>query len=274
MTPKRAAWIAAAVASAPVVLFVWSAANSSPDHEQIEQFIFGAIVLATPLAIAAAVIGHRFAAAAHGDDAPDRFLRLATAGLSESCGDWGAAMRAELASIDDPRDRRRFAIGCAIAALRTCTGRQPLFIAIGMGVLLAAATFAVSRASLASGREGIMDFTLLWPPVVLFATAFIAALAARSFRSGLISGLLALTAVLIGVLAVSMAEAAHWYEVAGVYLMDGDYPQEGLDRLDAILDPVTPSFVVFHLVIWGPWPVLGAAAGSWRRHRAAKPLAE
>jgi hypothetical protein len=45
--------------------------------------------------------------------------------------------------------------------------------------------------------------------------------------------------------------------------MDGDAPSGGLERLDAILDPVRPTFEVVHVLIWAPGPVLGAAAGSW-----------
>jgi hypothetical protein len=89
-------------------------------------------------------------------------------------------------------------------------------------------------------------------------------LATRSFRTGLVVGWIALLAGLIGMLGASIVEAAHWYDVGGVYLLDGDNPREGLDRLGEVLDPVGPTFVFFRLSFWAPWVVLGAAAGSMR----------
>jgi hypothetical protein len=142
-------------------------------------------------------------------------------------------------------------------------GRGPWLVAIGVGVLFAVGTFAASRGSLAGARAGILGFTLLWPALVLFAVAFGTAMVTRSFRAGLVTGALAFLAGLVAMLAVSMAEAAHWHDVARVFLMDGDAPSGGLERLDAVLDPVSPMFVVLHVLIWAPWAVLGAAAGSW-----------
>jgi len=50
-------------------------------------------------------------------------------------------------------------------------------------------------------------------------------------------------------------------------VMDGDAPRGGvaLTTTDAIRDPVAPFFLLAFLLIWTPWPVLGAAAGSWLR---------
>jgi hypothetical protein len=271
MSPRRAATIAAVVASAPVALFVWSMTEGSVDSHRIEQFIVGFAILAAPLVTAAVVIVYRLVATARGRDIPERLLSVATAGLRGPRGDWGAAMRAELACIDDPSERRRFAVGCSVTVLRSCTGRGPLFVAIAMGTLFAVGTLSASRATLAGGRGGIMGFTLIWPAVVIFATTFVMALTTRSFRTGLLSGALALVTGLVGFFAVAMAEAARWYEVAGVHLMDGDYPRGGgLERLDAILDPVAPGFVLIHLLIWAPSPVLGATLGSLFRRRVAK----
>jgi hypothetical protein len=177
-------------------------------------------------------------------------------------------MRAELASIDDPRERRRFALGCTLAALRTGTGPGPWLISAGVGIVFAAGTLVASRAALAGGRAGIMGPAIAWPPLVLFAVALITSRATRSFRIGFVAGGLALLAGLIGMLVVSMVEAARWHDVAGVFLVDGDYPTGGLERMDAILDPIAPTFVAIYVLIWTPWPVLGAAVGSWSRSRA------
>jgi hypothetical protein len=156
-----------------------------------------------------------------------------------------------------------------VPALRAGRGRGPWLVAVGTGILFAVGTYAASRATLAGGRGGIMGHTLVLPIPVLFALALVVALVTRSFRSGLVTGGLAVVAGLVGMLAIAMVEAARWFDVAGVYLLDGDAPEGGLDRLDAVLDPVAPPFVLFHLLIWTPWPVLGAAAGSWLRRGAA-----
>jgi hypothetical protein len=137
-------------------------------------------------------------------------------------------------------------------------------VAIGAGVFFAVGTLAASRASLAGGRGGIMAFTLPAPIVILFILTFVTALTTRSFRTGLVVGWIALLAGLVGMMAASVVEAAHWHDVAGVYLLDGDSPKEGLDRLGAVLDAVAPRFVFFHLSLWVSWAVLGAAAGSAR----------
>jgi hypothetical protein len=269
MTPARAAWITAAVISGGVSLVVLVATTDNPieDGGRILQFVFAMSLLGAPLAVAGAVIAHIFVGASHGRDLPERLLRLATAGLRGSRDEWGAAMRAELESIEDPKERRSFAIGCTMTALRTGTGRGPWVIAICVGIAFAAGVFVVSRASLAGNRGGIMGFTLAWPPIVLFVLAFVTSLRTRSFRTGLASGVLALLAGLVAMLPVAMVEAAHWQDVAGIFLMDGDPPKEGgLGRLEAILDPVSPAFLGAYLLLWAPWPVLGAAAGSWRRH--------
>jgi hypothetical protein len=259
---------AAAIGLAPSFFFWAHNALTTDGGNKLEGLIAVLAIFGTPLAIASALVVERSASAGRGRDRPERLLGLATAGLRGSRREWGAAMRAELASIDAPRERRRFARGCAVAAIRAGTGWRPWLIAIGVGVAFAVGTYAASRASLAGGRSGIMGYTLLPPVAALFSLAFATALVTRSFRSGLVTAVLALVAGLVGMLAVAMVEAAHWYDVAGVYLMDGDAPKEGgLDRVGAVLDPVAPTFVVFHLLIWAPWTVLGAAAGSWlRRH--------
>ena len=98
---------------------LWAVTFSPPDAaERIPQFILAALVVGTPMAIAAALIVHRFRAGPVGRDWPERILDDSTAGLSDSGADWGAAMRAELASISGRPARRRFAIGCAISAFR------------------------------------------------------------------------------------------------------------------------------------------------------------
>lgn len=73
----------------------------------------------------------------------------------------------------------------------------------------------------------------------------------------------------------AMAEAAHWYDVAGGVSHGRGRPKGGgLDRLGAVLDPVAPQSVIFHVLIRAPWPVLGAPAGSWRYGAAERAAVE
>lgn len=272
MTRARAAVDVAAVGLGflPALLF-WAAHAATTDSAaRIRDLIPVIGIFGIPVALAAVLLVDRAAVAARGRDVPERLLSLAAAGLAGRNREWGDAMRAELASIHDPAERRRFAIGCTVTALRAGTGRGAWLIALGTGVVFAVGTYAASRATLAGGRGGITTFTMDEPILVLFTVAFVTALVTRSFRTGLVVGWLSLAAGLVGMSAVAMVEAAHWYDVAGVYLMDGDAPKGGrtLTRLDAILNPVSPPYVSMHLLLWTPWTVLAAAAGAWLRRRA------
>jgi hypothetical protein len=265
MSPTRAASVTGAGILGTVALVLWAASGDAPvGADRLQQLVAATLLLGTPLVVAASILVHRLVRVARGRDAAERLVRVATAGLQGSLREWGEAMCAELATVEVPRERRRFALGCAVASLRGGIGWEPWVIALGVGVALALGTFAASRASLAGSRAGIMGLAFMWPPFALFAATFVTTLATRSFRSGLVAGGLALVAGLVGMLAVAMAEAARWLDVAGVYLLDGDAPKGGLalTRVDAILDPIAPFFLALFLVVWTPWPVLGAAAGS------------
>ena len=64
-----------------------------------------------------------------GRDGAERVLALETTGLHGARDRWGAAMRAELASIDEPGQRGRFARSAAGVALRRGTGPWPAVLA-------------------------------------------------------------------------------------------------------------------------------------------------
>jgi hypothetical protein len=270
MNPRRVAWVTGFGIIVVVGLFVTAGTDATPEgSNRFLEILAATAFLGGPLALAGAFMAYRLASAARGLDFAERVLALATVDGHERREVWARAMRAELASIEDSRDRRRYALGCFMTTLRLGMGWVPWAIAIGIGVALALGTFVTSRVSLAGARTGIIGFTLPGPILILFGVAFIRVRAARSFRSGLIIGGLALITGLIGVLAVAMLEAARWYEIAGVFVMDGDAPKGGLERLEAIRDPISWPFLIFHLLIWVPWPVLGAAAAALQRHRPA-----
>jgi hypothetical protein len=84
----------------------------------------------------------------------------------------------------------------------------------------------------------------------------------------LLTGALALVLSLIGVLAVQVVEAGYWYDNAGIFIVDGDAPLQPIERITALLDPLTPSFILLFLAWWAPWPVLGAALATRRRVEA------
>jgi hypothetical protein len=237
---------------ATTALFVSSWAWSSPT-----ELLLPTAFLGLPLALAGSVLAYRLAAAPSDRDLAERLLDLATTGRDE----WERAMRAELASIEDPKERRRFALGCLVTTVRVeARSRWP--IVIGTGVVLAIGTLVTSRVLLGGQRTGIMIFTLYPPAVALFAVSLITARRAGSFRAGLVVGALASVAAILGVFAMAMLEAGQWHDAAGVYIMDGDAPKHAIDRIGATLDAISPNFLLFHLWTWAAWPVLGAALGA------------
>jgi hypothetical protein len=170
-------------------------------------------------------------------------------------------MRAELASIEPPTERRRFAIVCSVSAIGIDARHWLLPVAIGTGVCFAVGTLAASRASLVAAAASWVSHSRCQSSCVhgdvrdsidhLIPHRSRGRVDRSACRPDWHAG-------------ASIVEAAHWFDVAGVYLLDGDNPREGLDRLGAVLDPVAPTFVFFHLSFWAPWAVLGAAAGSMR----------
>jgi hypothetical protein len=180
--------------------------------------------------------------------------------------DWGAALRAELATITVPRERRRFAVGAAVALLGTPHSRRSFVVAAGVAVAFGAVVLGVSRAGL--GDNGLGSVTMLLPPVMLFAIACLCARSTRSLRFGLETGVVAALTILVAVAVVYGVEAAHWYHVApDVSVLDGDHVDFDSTQA-AVLDAMHPIILLVHLVFWSPWPVLGALAGA-RASRAA-----
>jgi hypothetical protein len=268
---RRVTWVAAAAVL--VVLGAWTllisaALGVSVDDRGVlpTEVLVGALLFGWPHALAAATAIIATARAASGADWPARLLAFVTSGRRGHRDEWGAAMRAELASISgSQRVRLRFAVSCAPTALRRGWGRSPWIVAVACGTLFAALTVATSRASLHGNRSGSLFGILFGPPqITLFLVGSVAAWKGGSMRNGLEHAVPALIAILVGVLATAIPEGALWAREVGAFLLDGDYPST----------PLTPgggahaalqSTLTWGLLLWLPWPVLGAAAGGQLR---------
>jgi hypothetical protein len=110
--------------------------------------------------------------------------------------------------------------------------------------------------------DGLGSVTMLLPPVLLFAIAYLGARSTRSLRFGLETGVVAALMTLVAVAVVYGVEAAHWHHLApGVSVLDGDHVTFDSTRA-AVLDAAQPIILLVHLVFWSPWPLLGAWAGA------------
>lgn len=253
----------AAAASAVVALGLasgWALSGEGPG------FVFAFVLVGLPYVVAATVLGWFVARTARGADGAARFLALATAGRRGSRAEWGAAMRAELASVTGRRERWRFAVGCALTAVRTGWGRGPLLVAAGSFLGFAVLTFVASRVMLTGDRVGILA-GVLGPGLVFLVVGLVAARSGRSFRAGLESGVVGLLAALAGALVVVVPEAVNWYREAGVWIIDGDAAAGGIPGPGAAVRNALGGVTYFYLLFNVPWPVLGAALGTWRRRR-------
>jgi hypothetical protein len=204
-----------------------------------DQRPFLTALLGAPLAAAAGILTYRWRTAT---DAPET-------DAARSSDEWIAAVRGELAAVEDPRERRHFARSVVVVVVvrRTLTAWTWL-LAGGVAVALALGLLALSRARVG---DGVGDFTLFVPPLVFFAVGAVAAKRLGSFSRGL---------------AVAATEAARLYSEAGASLLDGETLQ--VDSTSAaVVDTLHPVFIVLHLLFWLPGPVLGARLGA-----RAKPL--
>jgi hypothetical protein len=182
-------------------------------------FIGGAVlVLAVPVAVAGSVLTRRRPKGHQDHDIAEQLVAAAVAFAGERTSadgeqvDWGAALRAELATITVPRERRRFAVGAAVALLGRPHSRRSVVVAAGVAVAVGAGVLGVSRAGL--GDDGLGSVTILLPPVLLFAIGYQCARSTRSLRFGLETGILATVTTLVAVAVVYGVEAAHWYHLA------------------------------------------------------------
>jgi hypothetical protein len=272
---RRTGWVAAAAAlvvlgASALLIRAALAADDDPGVPPTEVLV-GALLFGWPHALAAATAVVATARTAVGADTPARLLALASSGRRGHRDDWGAAMRAELASITGPqRERLRFAVSCTPTALRRGWGRAPWIVAVACGTLFAALTVATSRVSLSGNRSGSLFGILFGPPqITLLLVGSVAAWKGCSMRHGLEHAIPALIAILVGVLATAIPEGALWAREAGVLILDGDSPSTALTPGEGARDALQAT-LTWGLLLWLPWPVLGAAAGA--RLRSATPI--
>jgi hypothetical protein len=220
-----------------------------------------ALVWALPWPVLGAALGAR-------DRASDRRVRdvwqllldLATADLPPSRSEWGTALRAELAVIEQPVERRRFALGGVWTALRAGAPRRVWIWAVGVAVVVAGGSFAASRWSLAHDRAGVLAFWMAVPSTLLFAVALTTAWHGRSFGSGMRAGALAGAASLVAVLAVGVPEAVVWAQARAGYLSTGDAVPPTWQA--AVGDVLRPEFLVGMAVLWAMSALGGTALGT------------
>jgi hypothetical protein len=194
-------------------------------------------------------------------DSAERLLDIATAGLPVRWAEWGAAMRAELVAIDDVGARRRFALSAASAAIGRGYGTS-LALASAAAVFVAGAAVTASRVQLNDAGPGVLAVTVPVPALPLFAIALLAARMARSFRFGLLTGLLGMVTSLAAVFAVLAIEGPVWMAREGVFMLDADPPRRAVGSAEIVLDLFSTGMWVGHLVFWLPWVLIGAALGA------------
>lgn len=195
-------------------------------------------------------------------DGAERLLDLATAELPSYRAEWGEAMRSELASIDDPDARRQFARSAARAAFGNGLGMMIGF-GVGAGLLVASVVLVASRLRLADGGPGLLEATVPVPAFILLLVTLLSAALARSFRFGLVTGVLALVTSFVALFAVLAAEGIVWMNRHGVFLLDGDPPRGVVDTPDIVFNLFSTGMWAGHLVLWVPAVLIGTALGAW-----------
>jgi hypothetical protein len=170
---------AVAVAAAPFA-WLWVISMASADDPltlglRLEMAI-GLTVFGTPAMVAAWLLwrawwrraGDRLAAL----DGPGWLLAAAAATLPDGRRDWGAAMAAELAQVEDRGARWRFAAGCARAAVLPPGGdRAAVVVAGALAVAAVAATVLATGAALPAGRVFGLAFVGLLGGLATLAVA-------------------------------------------------------------------------------------------------------
>ncbi len=146
-----------------------------------------------------------------------------------------------------------------------------VILPLAAGIIVAAAVAIASRLQLSEGRPGVLMVTVPVPALVLLLVALAAACTARSFRFGLLTGLWALLASFVALLAVLAVEGPVWMERHGVFMLDGDPPRKSASTVDVVMDIFSTGMWSGHLALWVPAVLMGAALGAWIGGRMSSP---
>jgi len=223
------------------------------------------VTVGTGLALTVALLAWWVACNAVGRDGAERVLTLETTSLHGTRDRWGAAMRAELASIDDPRERGRFARSAAAVAFRRGTGWWPVVLAALAGVCAGVVVFNAARISFDRPRDrGIIGEPIMGLVVLILVVAVITGtMIGKSFRAGLETAVLAWLAVYFCTVAVEVPQALAWYNDDGILLLDGEGAAgAGVDAIGAAFQPLTHFAFVFMSAAQLGIAVLAAAFGA------------
>lgn len=194
-------------------------------------------------------------------DGPSRLLALSTRGMPAHRAAWGAAMRAELAAIDEPAERRRFARSAGRAAFVRGIGVR-VGVGVLAGALIGATTLAASRLQLAAGGAGVVGLTTSVPALLILLSALVSAALMRSFLAGAATGLIAFGVGFLTMIAVLAIEGAVWMDQRGVFVLDGDPPRGSPSETDVIFNLFSTGMWIGHVGTWILAVVAGAAVGA------------
>ncbi len=205
-------------------------------------------------------------------DGTERLLAFATAGLPAHRVAWGAAMRAELATIEDADARRRFARSAAGAAFRLRLGVR-VGVGLTTGLAVAGVAFAASRLQLPDGGPGLLGVTAPIPAMLLLLAVVLAAGLSGSLRVATETGLIALASSAVAVFVVLATEGVIWMDRHGVFLLDGDPPRGVVTQLDIALDVFSTGMWIGHLLVWTSALLIGVGiAAVITRPRAGRAI--
>ena len=177
--------VVSAAAAAPFVALWIGMMRGADDPPTVRARLDMAIwmaVFGTPWVVAAQLLWQAWWRRAGAElsvlDGPALLLAAAAATLPADRRDWGAAMTAELAQVQDPAARWRFAAGCARAAVFPPGGNRAAVAVAGAVALAAlAATGLATGAALPAGRVFALSFVGLVGGLATMAVA-------RSGRAG------------------------------------------------------------------------------------------
>jgi hypothetical protein len=167
-------------------------------------------------------------------------------------------MRAELEAIEDRRERRRFALGCAVVVVRWCFPRRIWLSAGALAATTAGVCLVATALAVNTGRRdwtSVPVLMLMALVVATFVAAATTALHQASYRAGVAAGSAVLVVPAVTFFAVTVPGLHQWYAVSGVSVSGNPLPVAA-----GLAFPWT--WVLLSLAVWVACPVIGASAGE------------